>query len=556
MELSDWISENFNKPLYDYHITPAGLVPNGRAHLGHIAGPILKADLINRSLKVLGHKSKMISGTDPDELHVVIKALDQKKEPFSLVHNYYEEIFEDFNKLFIEFDTFINPRGNEWVEDYESLNTELIDDLINKQKVIFKEEKLPVLKKIGAKYIESEYVPKLNDFLIGGWISGDCPTCNSKLVGFFCESCGGHYNHEEVSNKKSVYFSAELIEENCKSLFLKGEEETNKNVLAHLKKMNFPKYYLSIVEKYINRTKGEMRVSIPTNWGMQYKHKNLTGNHAIFTYSAVLYGCHILAGKQYQKLTDTKQNALDKKSNVINILTFGIDNTIPFAFGVTALGFANSHYKPIDYFYPNYFYNLEGKKFSTSRGHVIWGGDIASIEKINPDFIRGYLCNTAPQEKPGDFNLENFINYYNSKVFNVKKLLKFIDRREFTSDLSRSELENWINKFSNVYSLDNFNPRNSENFTDELLIDLLKKVESKQLNLEFLLVAAILLNPVMPSLSDWIWKNLGQKGDITLNSISSIVLSKHFSLKPKLEEITFYDLEPCLPKTLISEVTP
>ncbi|NIR28481.1 MAG: class I tRNA ligase family protein, partial [Gammaproteobacteria bacterium] len=47
---------------------------NGRAHLGHIAGPLLKMDVLRRHLERAGAEVRMISMSDAHEAHVLIKA--------------------------------------------------------------------------------------------------------------------------------------------------------------------------------------------------------------------------------------------------------------------------------------------------------------------------------------------------------------------------------------------------------------------------------------------------------------------------------------------------
>jgi methionyl-tRNA synthetase len=40
-----------------HFLTPVCLVPNGRAHLGHVAGPLLRMDVLRRILRWSGRRA-------------------------------------------------------------------------------------------------------------------------------------------------------------------------------------------------------------------------------------------------------------------------------------------------------------------------------------------------------------------------------------------------------------------------------------------------------------------------------------------------------------------
>ena len=548
----DWTQGHLAPMPRRYHVTPVCLVPNGRAHLGHIAGPLLKADILNRSLKVAGHESLLISCTDPDELHVVIKAMSRGENPEEMASMFHRQIDEDCKRFDIDFDEFIDPHGEKWQLEYEKINRTLIDDLLANGHAVIRSEKMPVLLETGDGYVEADFVPKPGDYLVGGWISGECNWCKNRMVGFFCEACGAHCNHEDVAGKESVYFEARFEERDCSSIFLQTNDVAA--VLSHLERMGFNTEFLKIVERYTQDYGGTIRLTLPSKWGVQYSHDALFGSHAIFTYSGVLYGCHILAGEAYRRLSGDAGNPLDKMSDVVNVLTFGIDNTIPFAFGVTALGLTNPRYKPIDRLYANHFYNLDGSKFSTSRGHVIWGGDIAAIEDVNTDFLRQYLTETAPENAVGNFDLDEFVVCYNDVAKLVRGIVVEVETAgrittgpndERMASLART----WLIAFSETYALDGFTMQKASAFTRKVLQDL-ASLEAKQLSPDSIKLAAIMLHPIMPRLSLWLWQAAGQHGPITLSNSSAATFLVQTRTRPVSSVISLSTLKSCLPDAL------
>lgn len=54
----------------------------------------------------------------------------------------------------------------------------------------------------------------------------------------------------------------------------------------------------------------------------------------------------------------------------------------------------------------NEFYRLEGDKFSTSRGHAIWGGEF--LRRVNADALRFHLCLTGPERAQNNFSMKEF----------------------------------------------------------------------------------------------------------------------------------------------------
>jgi hypothetical protein len=62
-------------------IVPMQPTPNGRLHVGHGAGPYLRADVLARALRVAGHQVAVISGSDAFENWVIADALSSGRTP-------------------------------------------------------------------------------------------------------------------------------------------------------------------------------------------------------------------------------------------------------------------------------------------------------------------------------------------------------------------------------------------------------------------------------------------------------------------------------------------
>lgn len=76
-------------------------------------------------------------------------------------------------------------------------------------------------------------------------------------------------------------------------------------------------------------------------------------------------------GELAGKLMGINKNAFAHDADVVTICSFGIDNALPFLSSVLGISHGCPQYKSFDYYLVNYFYYLDGSKFSTSRQHMI-----------------------------------------------------------------------------------------------------------------------------------------------------------------------------------------
>ena len=60
------------------------------------------------------------------------------------------------------------------------------------------------------------------------------------------------------------------------------------------------------------------------------------------------------------------------------------------------------------------FMTMEGKQFSTSRGHVIYVKDV--LERYGPDPLRYFICAAGPEAQDADFTWAEFIQRNNSEL--------------------------------------------------------------------------------------------------------------------------------------------
>lgn len=92
----------------------------------------------------------------------------------------------------------------------------------------------------------------------------------------------------------------------------------------------------------------------------------------------------------------------------------GLDATYPFAIvGTAMLAALGGYLQPAQYI-TNEFYELANEKFSTSRGHVVSGRELAA--EVPRDLIRFHLCATSPEFQRTDFTREALLRVSQSRL--------------------------------------------------------------------------------------------------------------------------------------------
>jgi methionyl-tRNA synthetase len=536
-----------------FFLTPVCLVPNGRVHLGHIAGPLLKMDVLRRHLERAGADVRMVALSDVHESHVAIKAHVEGTTPTEIANRFHRQIMADLRALHIEYDDLINPLDQPWSGTYETINRNFLDDIINAGNSIVRSEPTPILADNDISGPAQSLRPRIGEPVVSGWLKGRCPYCDQPLVGFFCESCGGHFAPVQMVNPGTAHFAGTLRFEERPSLYLELRGGASV-IVDHLRHIGVRADFLAIAERYLATNGASIRLTVASPWGLKVNYPRLEGQ-VMFSYSALLIGCHFVAGERYRQLTGAANNPFDCDSDVECVLSFGIDNAIPFLVGAVGCALGQYRYKPVDHFLVNYFYDLDGSKFSTSRGHVIWAGDIVTLSRAEVDLVRAYLCWRNPEFQRETFCAKEFLKFHNEFgakfstainaaiaamtgqgvdhiVLNYLKLAlsiqsAFLDPKTFDLCGAFSCIEHWL--------------RQASAFT--------ATAKGAGTWLKGLILLAY---PIMPDLSQRLWRLFGMPGMPSVNQLEGDRMScpsKDIQVPP-YRQLRQSELNACLPASL------
>jgi methionyl-tRNA synthetase len=159
------------------------------------------------------------------------------------------------------------------------------------------------------------------------------------------------------------------------------------------------------IEEMLSRPLPDYPVTYPISWGIPAPFPEVAGQ--VFNPNAEpaawsIY-CATLAAERRGKglAADDELWLADAGTKVVYFL--GFDNTYPFAIAAVAMLLASDgRYLLPEEFITNEFYELDNSKFSTSRGHVVWGRDL--VAEVPRDLVRFHLAATSPENQRTDFS--------------------------------------------------------------------------------------------------------------------------------------------------------
>ena len=370
-------------------LMPAMPTPNGRLHLGHVAGPFMRMDILNRFIRSRGGQSLLSTGVDAYESHVLLSAFKENSTPEEIANRYAKLIEDDLRAVSIDCDLFINPLASKYSEHFHTWNRTAVDRISKSGFIRVGKEQMPY-------GLESER------YITGCWIAGRCPECAAEASGYCCSNCGYHFRPEELVGARSRIETEALdwVEMNCLHLEIDDAEKL-------LKARPLYPDAIRKARSYLERQKSLVRLSVPGDWGVPIPVENSVDvPQVVFTYTAI--GFQLMAADAYRILGAGNHNGFALDSDVAVVGAFGSDNVIPFLVGMQG-GLVAAGFKPFDHFLINDMMSLEGKLFTTSGNNAILVSDVIHRSGVEPDMLRYFLAKVSPESGRTDFSVGDFI---------------------------------------------------------------------------------------------------------------------------------------------------
>lgn len=365
-------------------VTATPPTPNGDLHVGHLSGPYLAADIHTRYLRLRGVPARYLSATDDHQSYVTLKGEQLGTSSRDTADRFGERMVSTLEEARIELDWCARPARPTYPL---ALVQRFFAELWEKGHLVAREAPSLFCEPCGRQ-------------LFGAFVGGRCPHCGAGSNGNSCEVCGRPND------------CVDLLEPRCNRCGGRPEVRPLERIFFPLGRFeeDLRRYHASVAMSPHLRAlcDGMLADGLPdiaashaASWGVPVPVEGFE-DQRIFEWLEMAPGYlaatqemgEVLGGPAWPELWSAEDTEI--------VQFFGFDNGYYHAVLFPALFFAwDRSIRPPRTFVTNEFYRLEGAKFSTSRGHAVWGSEI--LERLSPDVVRFYLAYTNPETEQTNF---------------------------------------------------------------------------------------------------------------------------------------------------------
>lgn len=398
-----------------YLITSALPYANGPIHFGHIAGVYLPADIFTRHQKLSGKRAIHISGSDEHGVAIMQNAQKAKKSYQEYVNEWSKEHQNLFAKYDIKFDFF----GQTSAKYHETETIKWFKDLSDKGLIEKRNEQQLQCQDchnmLPDRFVEGEcyscHYPEAR--------GDECPSCGTwidplKLINPVCKFCGSK-NVKPVDSFQWYLMLSKMHNE------FKAWFETKKNV--------WRKNVVPFVESLTKENLVDRAITRDLDWGIDVPLPDAKGKKIYVWFDAPIG--YVSNTAEYLKQTGSKEDHIKDwwGSDDVKIVNFiGKDNIIFHSIIFPMMSMGTGFVKPVTDLPANQYVNLEGKKFSKSKGWYVDAED--AINQFGSDALRFYLTSLIPETSDSSFTWKGFELKINSELANnignfINRAMKF-----------------------------------------------------------------------------------------------------------------------------------
>jgi len=389
---------------------------NGEMHIGHLAGYLLPADILARFFKMKNHQVLMASGSDCFGTPVLFESIKKNTTPAELSSLYHNKLKELFKLLNLSFDIYTktdNPFHKKIVQDFFLK--------IYQAGYIYKKD-------LKQYYSENE-----KRFLPDRFVEGICKYCGSEGArGDQCDNCSKILEPGELINPHNRLTNSPVVLKKTEHYFLNWPklEPFLKKYVADKKKY-WKNWVGAEAEGWLKNGLRARAITRDIEWGIEIPAEKIPEKDrikdwekkSIYVWFEAVIG-YFSASLEYFKEKKDWQEFWQEK-DVKHYYFMGKDNLVFHTlFWPGQLYTYDKNLHLPDVVSVNQYLNLDGKKFSKSRGVIINCDYLA--KKYGLDETRFYLCFIMPESRDASFSWSDFQEQVNSVL--VGKIGNLVNR--------------------------------------------------------------------------------------------------------------------------------
>jgi methionyl-tRNA synthetase len=347
----------------NYLLVAAMPTPNGALHLGHVGAQYLPLDVFRRYREQQGHRVVYYGGFDVFDNAVCVAAQREGRTYEEHAELITKQISAELQYLEIHIDGLINHA--------DPVCSTLARKLVSELRVRYGPQIIPRAVRFP---FSSAGRP-----LSGNWLHGQCAYCQATVKGYSCDMCGRSLLPSELVGAVAVDGSAIQWRE----VELEFVTVPAIGLPTYIRSLPSARPYVPLVSARLDLPQLDLQWTNVDTWGLSLSNEVVFYNRNFTLLEQLLLGD--LASTQL----GLNGNAFGPDSEVISILAYGKDNVGLLLADIPALAMATNFYRPYRYQWISPFYNVDGRKMSTSGNYAIWVRDVAALPA---DAIRLHLC--------------------------------------------------------------------------------------------------------------------------------------------------------------------
>ncbi len=387
---------------------------NGPRHIGHVAGFGVPSDVFSRYMRMRGHQVLMVSGTDEHGTPILVQAEAEGTSPQELADRYNRMIVEDLAALGLSYDLFTRTT----TKNHYSVAQELFRTVHRNGFMI-------------AKTTSGAISPSTGRTLPDRFIEGTCPICKDEHArGDQCDNCGNQLDPVDLINPRSRINgeSPEFRDTEHFFLDLPAVSGQLKTWLAQKAETgnwrpNVLKFSLNLLDDIRPRA-----MTRDIDWGIPVPLPGWQENPTkrLYVWFDAVIG-YLSASIEWARRTgnDDAWRSWWNDPELRSYYFMGKDN-ITFhsqiwpaeliaynTVGDNEPGCYGQLQLPTEVV-SSEFLTMEGKKFASSRGVVIYVRDM--LARYQPDALRYFISAAGPENQDTDFTWAEFVRRTNDEL--------------------------------------------------------------------------------------------------------------------------------------------
>jgi methionyl-tRNA synthetase len=383
---------------------------NGPRHIGHVAGFGVPADVFARYHRLRGSRVLMVSGTDEHGTPIMVAADREGVSPRELADRMSAVIRNDLRDLGLSYDLFTRTT----TKNHHRVTQDVFRTLYDKGYVLEQQT-------LGA------FSATTGHTLPDRYIEGTCPICGyPEARGDQCDNCGNQLDPTDLIEPRSKIDGTPPVFRETTHFFL--DLPAFKEQLAEWIgskrdwRPNVKNFSLRLVEDLKPRPITRdldwgVRIPLPEFEDRDDKRIYVWFDAVIGYLSAAVEWAHVAgepdAWRDWWQSPEAGHYYFMGKDNIVFHSVIWPSMLMGYGAG-GEVGAGKAPLELPDDIVATEFLTMEGRKFSSSRGVVIYVNDFLS--RYDPDPLRYFLTIAGPENQDTDFTWSEFVRRNNDEL--------------------------------------------------------------------------------------------------------------------------------------------